>query len=203
MNIFSKVINALTTIITFGVIAAAGVLFIPRIFGYQPYVVLSGSMEPQIHTGSVAFINSNDKDVEIGDIIAFTLPNDVTVTHRLVAYDPDVNEYVTKGDANDTVDMATVPQENIVGTYTMSIPKAGYILSDLTARTFDIGGFSIPRGPILIIFALLGMNIFSGVIAKISEWSDDDDIDDDAMDAVLQQYESESEDDDEDYVSFD
>ena len=44
--------TAMTIIIVFGILFV--VLFL---FGIQPYVVESGSMEPTIHTGSLCFID--------------------------------------------------------------------------------------------------------------------------------------------------
>ena len=72
-----KVINIFQTIsILIGFIAI--VLFIiPTIIGIKPFIVLSGSMENTVKTGSVAYINThvNAEDIQIGEIIAFSVGN--------------------------------------------------------------------------------------------------------------------------------
>ena len=35
--------------------------FVPMMFGIMPYIVMSGSMEPEIKTGSVAYIRYNEQ----------------------------------------------------------------------------------------------------------------------------------------------
>jgi len=176
MKIFSKLMNCIATVVTILVIAAAGVLFVPRIFGYTPYIVLSGSMEPVIETGSVVFINTEDTDVAPDDIIAFKEENGAMVTHRVVSYDAATGAYTTKGDANDIVDANTVTQEQIVGTYEKHIPKLGYALATFQNRKMKLGGREVTAGPLLIIMTLVVVN---GLAMFISTMAEDDDEEDD------------------------
>ena len=85
-------------------------------------------MEPTIHTGSVVFIDTKDKNVEKGDIVAFQR-GDIFVTHRIAGFCEE--GYLTKGDANDSVDPGAVSREQIVGKSLASLPKAGFILHAL------------------------------------------------------------------------
>ena len=68
MKIVKAIVNVLTTII----IGVGGLILVLYLFGIVPYVVLSGSMEPTIDTGSLCFINKNAKyeDVKEKDNIA-------------------------------------------------------------------------------------------------------------------------------------
>lgn len=59
------------------------VLLIPGLFGIQPYVVYSGSMEPEIPTGAVVFTKEGEFSPKKGDIITFH-NGDTVVTHRVV-----------------------------------------------------------------------------------------------------------------------
>ena len=82
MKTMSKVIQIFTSIIAILVV----VMFIlPIAVGIRPFIVLSGSMEPDIKTGSIVYINTNISSYEIvkDDIIGFRL-NNQTVTHRVV-----------------------------------------------------------------------------------------------------------------------
>jgi len=121
MKIIKGLINVLTTLII-----VVGVIFIGLyIFGITPYVVLSGSMEPTIKTGSLCFINKHAKyeNIKDKDIIAFK-SNNVLVTHRV---DSITDEgFITKGDNNENQDGGVVTKSNYVGKNMFWIPKLGY-----------------------------------------------------------------------------
>lgn len=87
------------------------------------YVILSGSMEPVIPTGSVAVVDSSKRDVRPGNIATFERHGDL-VTHRILSKTEE--GYQTKGDANTDPDSGTIPAENICGTYLFCIPHLGY-----------------------------------------------------------------------------
>lgn len=91
--------------------------------GIRPYIVLSGSMEPAIHTGSLVLVDSRAKTPKTGEIVTYRLQN-TTVTHRIVREED--GRYVTKGDANETEDKGRVAQEEILGICRCSIPWMGY-----------------------------------------------------------------------------
>lgn len=64
-------------------LVTALVLLIPGLFGIRPYVVYSGSMEPEIPTGAVVFTKEGEFSPKKGDIITFH-NGDTVVTHRVV-----------------------------------------------------------------------------------------------------------------------
>ena len=55
-------------IVTFGVVLA---IFVSGFFGIHRYLVVAGSMEPNLYAGDIVFVNTNIdfEDVEIGDVI--------------------------------------------------------------------------------------------------------------------------------------
>lgn len=122
-------------------------LTIPKAFGYQIYTVITGSMEPEIPVGSLAFIQeSAPEDAIEGDIVAFygALDGQSIITHRVVENNTLMGELITKGDANQTNDMNPVPYRNFIGTVRLSIPKAGYMAGFLTGLAGKItAGFMI------------------------------------------------------------
>ncbi|MDD6311637.1 MAG: signal peptidase I [Firmicutes bacterium] len=122
MNMALKVTGNIVTGISILIILAATLLFFMHI---KPAAVLSGSMEPEISTGSLVLIDTKDRDIEEGDIIAFSV-EDMIVTHRAVRKTPD--GWVTKGDANDSEDTRRVMESEIKGTVEIWIPKAGYVI---------------------------------------------------------------------------
>lgn len=93
--------------------------------GLKPVVVMSGSMEPSIGTGSLAFIDTSDREIFKGDVISFNA-GDLLVTHRVI----EVTEsgYRTKGDNNEAADVGTVKDADVEGKILFSIPGAGFIL---------------------------------------------------------------------------
>ena len=103
----------------------------PMIFGIMPYVVLSGSMEPEIKTGAVAYVNTKVKPEEIkeGDIISFKLKG-IGVTHRVAKVNDD-KTFTTKGDANNTEDPEPVTYVDYKGKTVFSIPYLGNIISQI------------------------------------------------------------------------
>ncbi len=94
----------------------------------KPVIVVSGSMEPEIETGSLALISTRNIDVEKGEVVAFER-GDIMVLHRAVR--ETAEGWITKGDNNDCEDPGIVSRESIRGTAFLWIPKAGYILAML------------------------------------------------------------------------
>lgn len=105
------------------VAVVVGMFSLVTVLDMKPYVVVSGSMEPELPVGSICLIDSADKEPKAGEIISFKA-GDAVVTHRVVTVTDE--GYVTKGDANDGVDPGIVKSEQIVGTYAADIPYAGY-----------------------------------------------------------------------------
>ena len=135
MKIAKKLWNGLTTVLVALVVILAILLVGVRLVGLTPYVVLSGSMEPTYHTGSLLYVKSVDpQDLQVGDPITFMLNEDTIATHRVVEVvpdedDPSVLRFRTKGDANESVDGSLVHYKNVIGTPIFTIPYLGYVAS--------------------------------------------------------------------------
>ena len=128
-----KVWNIFTTVLVVVVVLLALMLVGVRLVGYQVYTVLSGSMEPTYHTGSLIYVKDIEpQELENGDVITFMLDEDTIATHRIVEVvpdesDPETIRYRTKGDANDHEDASLVHCKNVIGTPVFSIPYLGYV----------------------------------------------------------------------------
>jgi signal peptidase len=130
------------------------------VFGYSPIVVLGGSMEPTYHLGSVLFVKNTDpRSVGVGDVITFRSPvvrpgsKPTLTTHRITAIEDRDGGRVfrTKGDANDDEDMWLVPQGDVIGQGTISVPYVGYVSSFARSRA---GFVSLVIVPGLLVIAL-------------------------------------------------
>lgn len=120
-----KIIGSVICYILLTVLAIILILFL---CGIRPFVVVSGSMEPNISVGSVCFVNQNIPMSEIrqGDIISFSSGNS-TVTHRVAEVHKD--RLITKGDANNTKDGTEVTADNYNGKIIFWVPQVGYTVN--------------------------------------------------------------------------
>lgn len=88
-------------------------------------IITSGSMEPNIKVGSLVVV-SKQSNYNCNDIITYTL-DDLLITHRLISYED--NEWITKGDANNSIDPWQVRENQIIGKVIFHIPYLGYLLA--------------------------------------------------------------------------
>ncbi len=155
-----------------GLVAAVAVLLVVSVLpitgNYKILTVLSGSMEPAIHTGSVVVVKPVS-DYKIGDVITFGPYNKTKppTTHRI--HDIKVVDgqpvFITKGDANNAPDTREIHKSDIIGKVLFDAPYAGYAVE--TAK--KPWGFAV----IIIVPALLiifdeGKKVV-GEIKKIKE----------------------------------
>ena len=110
---------------------------------YNAYVVLTGSMLPEIKINDVVVTKRVDNsELKIGDIITFISSDNrfkgLIITHRIrnVFTDPTTGEYSfeTKGDNNNSPDLAHAKGDNILGEVILKIPKLGYIQQFLATK---------------------------------------------------------------------
>jgi signal peptidase len=148
------------------VLVAAGWLAVmvgPRLVGWQSTVVLSGSMEPALGVGDMAFIErgSNPSDVRPGDIIAFHSRDDPgkQISHRVVEVVNDGSglRFQTKGDSNEQPDQQLVAAQDLVGKVRYHLPYLGYIGDWLRGRD----GF-------LLFVGIPGILIIAGELRNIA-----------------------------------
>lgn len=128
--------SALGTVLLVGLVLVCLPITATRLFGYDAYSVVSGSMEPAIPTGSLVYVQeAAPEDMEKDDVIAFYGAKDsnAIITHRVVENKVVMGEFITKGDANKTEDMNPVPYSNFIGKVVYSIPVLGSIAEALTS----------------------------------------------------------------------
>jgi len=112
-----KVCNVISNVLVVLVVILALLLVGVRLVGLRPMCVLSGSMEPTYHTGSLIYVKPcAPEDVQVGDAITFVLNEDLdVVTHRVISIDAENEHFYTQGDANDAPDGAPVYFKNLIG----------------------------------------------------------------------------------------
>ena len=133
MSAIKKVWNLVSGLLVAAAVLLAVALVGVRLVGLKPFVVLSGSMEPTYHVGSLIYVKSVDyKELEVGDPITFMISENTVVTHRIIEVlpdeeDPEIIRFFTQGDANDVPDGASVHYKNIIGKPVFSVPYLGYV----------------------------------------------------------------------------
>jgi signal peptidase len=135
---------------------------LPSIFGYESFVVLSGSMEPTIKVGDLAVVSPTKPDQFVpGDIITYRTAErpDVIVTHRLIGVGTDDQgriNFQTKGDANVEVDQVAVDPNAVLGRVAYTIPKIGYLVEFAKRPEGKLLLIGLP-GLLLVLDYFLGM----------------------------------------------
>ena len=130
---FKKIWNVVSGILVALVVLLALLLVGARIVGLQVFTVLSGSMEPTYHTGSLIYVKKVDPyTIREGQPITFMLDENTVATHRVVGIvsdeaDASVIRFRTKGDANEAEDGSLVHYKNVIGTPVFTIPYLGYV----------------------------------------------------------------------------
>jgi signal peptidase I len=161
---FRKVLGGLQMAAALSLLFLIAVLLagtLPSIFGYESFVVYSGSMEPAIHVGDLAVVGPARPDqLTVGDVITYRTAEhpEVVVTHRLVNIGLDDKgrlNFQTKGDANDSVDQVTVDPQALLGRVTYSIPRLGYLVDFSKRPEGKVALIGIP-GLLLALDYLLG-----------------------------------------------
>lgn len=131
--VVKQVLSVATTTLLIIVILLAAALVGVRLFGIAPYTVLSGSMEPTYHVGSLIYVKPvATEEIAVGDPITYVMESGTVVTHRVIGIVENYGEdgspgFKTKGDANNTEDGGAVHSRNVLGKPIFTIPLLGYI----------------------------------------------------------------------------
>lgn len=152
---------------------------LPRAAGWQPSVVMTGSMEPRLNPGDVVLsAPASALTVHPGEIILVTNPAMPShqLMHRFLHYTPS-GDLITKGDANPHADSTPVPPRSVHGLPRLRLPYLG--LGVLWLRDHEWRQLSIVALLVLALFGLLN----SGPMLE-DEPSDADDVLPEALETV-------------------
>ena len=127
------------------VMALAVVSFVPRAFGYMPFAVLSGSMEPELPVGSMVFVRQVEPtDIAVGDNATFYRSDGAVVTHQVYEVDPVAQMIGTQGIANKNADGSIMhdaeqtPFSRVIGTVSFCVPYLGFVNAYCTTMPASI-----------------------------------------------------------------
>lgn len=150
-----KILKIILNVILVIILVFLICLLLLPIFGINNKVVVSGSMEPNIHVGSLIYIrNVNFDNLKVGDVITYSL-GDSTITHRIISIDYDSLTCITKGDANESIDLSAVTSSQIVGKVFIIIPLLGYVVYFIKQNLVLIIGIAITIVLIIVLIKLI------------------------------------------------
>ncbi|SEL81958.1 signal peptidase I [Rhodococcus maanshanensis] len=133
------------------VLAAAASFF----FGIKPLIFRSGSMSPEITTGSLALShNVPASDLAVGDVVSVLNEQGTRITHRvkeIVSSNGDTSVLILKGDANKDADISpyTVAEADRVF---FSLPGLGYAVAWLSSPLAIFLGGAFVGGLMVVAF---------------------------------------------------
>ena len=114
----ARICKIFGTVCLVAVILVCLPLTLPRVFGYEIYTVISGSMEPAIPVGSLVYVQPGaPEDAGTDDVIAFysSMDTGAIITHRVIKNDIVTGQIHTKGDANEKEDLYPVGYDYYIG----------------------------------------------------------------------------------------
>ncbi len=148
-----RICRAFAVLILMAVVAVCIPMTVPRLMGYDVYVVISGSMEPAIPVGSALYVETAvPEEVGAGDVIAF-YDNGAVITHRVVENHVVEGEFITKGDANAANDLAPVPYGALIGRMTWSVRFLGSVMAICSGTKGKIYLVCGVAGAVLLLWA--------------------------------------------------
>jgi signal peptidase len=113
------------------------------LLGFQPSVIMSGSMQPLYQVGDMEIIfNVKPASIGVGDVIQYR-GTDAPIIHRVIdkyTYKGSI-WFKTKGDANNVPDPNPVSESQVMGKAVFTIPKLGWAsitIRETASKAFDI-----------------------------------------------------------------
>lgn len=127
VRLASRFLTAAVAGLALGMVATIGVSYL---IGYRTFAVLSGSMQPAIHSGDAVVDEPiPPRAARVGDVVTFKDPSrgGDLVTHRLRSVRPHgaTVAMITKGDANNAVERWNVPADGSIGRVRYRLVAAG------------------------------------------------------------------------------
>jgi len=139
--------------------------------GWEFNAVLSGSMEPVLHVGGLIVTRPVDAaELRVGDIISFKVPGgDTPVCHRIVEVRSEggVLSFITKGDANDSLDPNPVLAEAVKGKEIFYLSYVGYLtyFEKFAKTQIDFMGVKFSVGFVAVL--LMGSTVVGLIISDL------------------------------------
>jgi signal peptidase I len=146
------------------IVGCLAVTLVPMIFGWRPYVVESGSMQPRINIGDVVLASPvSDRNAVLGRVIVFNSASKAgeIVTHRVIRFDG--AHLVTKGDANQIADTGRIEMKDVRGLGRLLVRWVGLPLIWIQTKQW-------------LLLALFGLSLWLAALAVMRDNEDEDEL---------------------------
>ncbi len=148
-----------------------------NVAGYSLFRVVTGSMEPTIPVGALLVSQQVDMQaVEVGDIICFRAQETAIfgrmMTHRVMEVYPAADggvQFVTKGDANLSLDGYLVTQTNFVGEVIWYTGEDSVLSSIFSFFTNKVGFLACVVFPCLLLAGLILRDSVRNIRSELQE----------------------------------
>ena len=162
-NILLKLMNVVSVLII--VISIGALLTVvltkpgqaPNFFGYSLFRVMTGSMEPTIHTNSLIVVKRTPaEELSEGDVITFYSQdpslNGEPNTHRIVRFEEQQGKRLiyTRGDANNIDDRYPTQDEDVIGKVIYTSAKLGTFVRLISKPLIFVPLILVPLAIMLI-----------------------------------------------------
>ena len=150
---FTRIVKTGSVVLLILIVASALFFFTVPFLGWKTEIVLSGSMEPSIPTGSVVVTRPvAPESIHVGDVIIYSfLAGPGLTTHRVVKIDSGTGlSFITKGDANKDPDPNPVSPVQVAGIVAFDIPYAGYLIAFIRTPLGLLACLVIPVAILLV-----------------------------------------------------
>ena len=151
-----KIWNIITTVIVVAAVILAVLLVGVRLLGLQVFSVLSPSMEPTYHVGSLIYVKqAGVSELDVGDAITFRADGGTIVTHKIIEVIEDEDgavRYRTQGEANDTPDGGSVTYQRVIGKPVFTVPYLGYFASYISQAPGKYVAIAVSAVLLVLIF---------------------------------------------------
>ncbi|MBQ8228299.1 MAG: signal peptidase I [Clostridia bacterium] len=156
---------------------------VPDVMGFSVMKIQTGSMEPEYKTGSVIVTKKVPADkLNIGDVISFYSTGgqiaDMVNTHRIeeIYYlKGGERQFVTKGDANKTIDEYPVYESRIIGKVVLNLGvMSGSVIGFLQNPNIILFLIVIP---LVVITFLEAVNLINVIINKNDDSTEEEQAD--------------------------
>jgi len=98
---------------------------VPKLLGFAPLIVISGSMEPAILAGDIVIIREMPPEAyAVGDVVSYTEAG-LVYTHRIVRIEQ--GRLILKGDHNNVED-EPVARDQVLGQAVLVLPAVGRLV---------------------------------------------------------------------------
>jgi len=162
-SLLRKSRKVLSSFLTFFLVISIVLLgfkrFTPIFDAYEVKAILTNSMADKMPAGTLVVTKKVTSDqLETGDVISFYRQGE-TVTHRIkkIITNKETRQFLTKGDANPTVDQSPVLETEIQGKVIYFLPKIGAWFLKIQQ----------PRGLIAGMLALLALFLLNHLLEQI------------------------------------